>query len=213
MLTSSNLWMAAQEIANVQIRYAKKGLSMSEVALCGSTGFIEWQHYPSNDLVDKLSGYEFYYHSHSNDEMPRGEHGHFHLFKRSLQNSQHFHHLMGIALDQKGLPVRIFTTNEWVTGEVLVDARSVLKDLKNFDISAKGRMGPLSRWVSAFTKLFYLQMEALLLERDCKLNQMELSLGSRRVALSSKKYHVLSECKIDLMVRLTEYLLATPIKE
>jgi hypothetical protein len=204
MLIQSTLCLAAQEIASIQTRYAKKGLTLSEAALCGSREFIEWQHYPINDLVGVDSGYEFYYHSHSVDEMPEGEHGHFHVFKRT---GTEFHHLIGIALNQTGLPVRLFTTNQWVTGETLVKAEAVLVELQVFDMVIKGRMSPIARWISALTKLFYIDMEALVLERDRMIERMKSDLGSLEAALSEKQYHVLTERKIDLMERLSQHLL------
>jgi len=204
MLIQSTLCLAAQEIASIQTRYAKKGLTLSEVALCGSREFVEWQHYPNNDLVDVDSGYEFYYHSHSVDEMPEGEHGHFHLFKRT---GTEFHHLIGIALNQTGLPVRLFTTNQWVTGETLVKAEIVLVELQAFEMAIKGRMGPMARWISSLTKLFYIDMEALVLQRDQVIHRLESDLGSLELALKEKSHHVLTERKIDLMERLSQHLL------
>ena len=204
MLIQSTLCLAAQEIAGIQTHCAKKGLTLSEAALCGSREFVEWQHYPNNDLVDVDSGYEFYYHSHSVDETPEGEHGHFHLFKRT---GTEFHHLIGIALNQTGLPVRLFTTNQWVTGETLVKAEAVLVELQVFDMVIKGRMSPIARWISALTKLFYIDMEALVLERDRMIERMKSDLGSLEAALSEKQYHVLTERKIDLMERLSQHLL------
>jgi len=72
MHIKENLSSAAQDLAGVQAAYANRGISLSELALCGAKEFVEWQHYPNNDLVDAISGYEFYYHSHSSDEMPKG---------------------------------------------------------------------------------------------------------------------------------------------
>jgi hypothetical protein len=204
MLIQSTLCLAAQEIASIQTHYAKKGLTLSEVALCGSREFVEWQHYPNNDLVDVDSGYEFYYHSHSVDEMPEGEHGHFHLFKRT---GTEFHHLIGIALNQTGLPVRLFTTNQWVTGETLVKAETVLVELQAFDMAIKGRMSPMARWISALTKLFYIDMEALVLQRDRMIHHLESDLGSLELALNQRSHHVLTEGRIDLMEHLSQHLL------
>ena len=204
MLIQSTLCLAAQEITGIQTRYAKKGLTLSEAALCGARKFIEWSHYPANDLVDKVSGYEFYYHAHSADEMHDGEHGHFHLFKR---NGVEFHHLIGIALNQQGLPVRLFTTNQWVTGEKLVSAKSVVSDLRDFDMAIKGRMGPIARWISSFTKLFFLEMEMLILGRDQKISELEIELGDLKSALDSKSHHVLTEGRINLLDRLSQHLL------
>lgn len=204
MLIQSTLCLAAQEIASIQMYYAKKGLTLSEVALCGSREFVEWQHYPNNDLVDVDSGYEFYYHSHSVDEMPEGEHGHFHLFKRT---GTEFHHLIGIALNQTGLPVRLFTTNQWVTGETLVKAETVLVELHAFDMAIKGRMSPMARWISALTKLFYIDMEALVLQRDHMIHHLESDLGSLELALNQRSHHVLTEGGIDLIEHLSQHLL------
>ena len=204
MLIQSTLCLAAQEIVGIQTRYAKKGLTLSEAALCGAKEFIEWNHYPANDLVDEVSGYEFYYHAHSADEMVEGEHGHFHLFKRYGHD---FHHLIGIALNQQGLPVRIFTTNQWVTGEKFISAKSVVAELHDFDMATKGRMGPIARWISSFTKLYFVEMEMLILGRDQKIGELKIQLGNLKAALDSKIHHVLTESKIDLIDRLSEHLL------
>ena len=205
MLTQSNLWLAAQELANIQMRYAETGRTLNEAALCGAKDFIEWQHYPMNDLVDEHSGYEFYYHAHSADEMPNGEHGHFHVIKR---NTQSFHHLIGISLDQKGLPVRLFTTNQWVTGEEMVDSGTAINLIKEFELTAKGRMAPVSKWINALIQLFTVEIESLLLERDQKIALLVAEQGDRELVLNAKELHVLTECKIDLMGRLSDNLLA-----
>jgi DNA-binding response OmpR family regulator len=40
------------------MRYAESGRTLNQAALCGANDFIEWQHYPANDLVDKVVGLE-----------------------------------------------------------------------------------------------------------------------------------------------------------
>ncbi|WP_114689620.1 DUF6969 family protein [Polynucleobacter necessarius] len=204
MLTQSNLWLAAQALANIQMRYAETGRTLNEAALYGAKEFIEWRHYPINDLVDEQSGYEFYYHAHSADEMPNGEHGHFHVIKRDARS---FHHLIGISLDQKGLPVRLFTTNQWVTGEEMADSNIAIKFIKGFEWTTKGRMAPVSQWISALIQLFAAEIESLLLERDQKSARLVVERGDREMVLNSKKHHVLTECKLDLMGRLSDTLL------
>jgi hypothetical protein len=203
MLVNSIQYSAAQELANIQVRLAKSTRTLSEAALCGAKEFIEWRHYPNNDMSDVKTGYEFYYHAHSADEMSNGEHGHFHLFKR---NRNGFFHLIGIALNQKGLPVRIFTTNQWVTGELMVDSKLVVSALKMFAVAAKGRMAPVSNWLSAFTQLFYGDMEKLIVERDLKIAVLSQQMGDLDKALHSKEHHVLTECRIDLLTRLSRHL-------
>ena len=204
MLTQSNLWLAAQKLASIQMQYAKSGRTLNEAALCGAKDFVEWQHYPNNDLADANSGYEFYYHAHSADEMLAGEHGHFHVIKRDAQS---FHHLIGIALNQKGLPTRLFTTNQWVTGEEMIDSDLVIKSLKSFEMAVKGRMAPVSNWIGALIQLFSTDIEKLIVDRDQKIASMEVEFGGRALVLNSRKHHVLTECKIDLLGRLSENLL------
>ena len=204
MLIQSNFWLAAQELASIQMRYAESGRTLSEAALCGAREFVEWQHYPTNDLVDEVSGYEFYYHAHSADEMPNGEHGHFHVIRRDVNA---FHHLIGIALNQQGLPTRLFTTNQWVTGEVMADSKTVIKSIQGFEIVTKGRMALVAKWIGALIQLFTTEIEGLIYERDQKIAQLVAEQGNRELVLNSKKNHVLSECKIDLMGCLSEHLL------
>lgn len=204
MLIQSDLWFAAQELANIQMQYAESGRTLNEAALCGAKDFIEWQHYPINDLVDEVSGYEFYYHAHSTDEMPHGEHGHFHVTKRDTKG---FHHLIGIALNPKGLPIRLFTTNQWVTGEEMADSTMAIKSIRKFEMVKKGRMALVSRWVSALITLFSVEIEELILERDQKIAQLVAEMGNRELVMNSRKHDVLTECKIDLMGRLSDHLL------
>jgi hypothetical protein len=153
--------------------------------------------------VDEVSGYEFYYHAHSADEMPHGEHGHFHVIKRDTKS---FHHLIGIALNPKGLPIRLFTTNQWVTGEEMADATTAIKSIRGFEMVKKGRMALVSRWVSALITLFSVEIERLILERDQKIMQLVAEMGSRELLMNSRKQNVLTECKINLMVRLSDHL-------
>ena len=204
MLIQSNLWLAAQELASIQMKYAESGRTLSEAALCGAKAFVEWQHYPANDLVDEVSGYEFYYHAHSADEMPNGEHGHFHVIKR---NAKGFHHLIGIALNQKGLPTRLFTTNQWVTGEEMADSTMVVKSIQGFEMVTKGRMALVTKWIGALIQLFAKEIEGLILERDQKIARLLAQQGNRELVLNSKEHHVLTECKIDLMERISDHLL------
>jgi len=203
MLVNSIQYSAAQELVNIQVRFAKSNRTLSEAALCGAREFIEWRHYPKNDMSDADTGYEFYYHAHSADEMSDGEHGHFHLFKRKGND---FFHLIGIALNQQGLPVRIFTTNQWVTGELMVDSRVAASALKIFAVAAKGRIAPVSKWLKLFIQLFYMDMEALIIERDLRIAALSKKMGDLDKVLKSKEHHVLTECKIDLLERLSQHL-------
>ena len=57
-MTNPSIQQAAEEVLAIQAHYAERGLSMAQVALAGSGDFVQFHHYPKNDLVDIDSGYE-----------------------------------------------------------------------------------------------------------------------------------------------------------
>lgn len=109
----------------------------------------QWAHYPADDAIDLVSGYQWFYHSHSPEDRPgAAEHGHVHLFaRRSLwgrrlrsRAARRFaalcghpcaapatRHLLAIGFDAKGLPISLFTVNSWVTGDLMLGADLTLE--------------------------------------------------------------------------------------
>lgn len=75
-------------------------------------------------------------------------------------------HLVAITLDPMGEPIRLFTTNRWVTGETWYRADDVIRMLDHFAIGEVGRTALLSRWIVAMVALFRPQIVALLRARD-----------------------------------------------
>jgi len=75
-------------------------------------------------------------------------------------------HLVAIAVDSRGEPIRLFTTNRWVTGETWYGADDVIGMLDRFAISDIEPSETLNRWISAMLRLFRPQIAALLRMRD-----------------------------------------------
>jgi hypothetical protein len=75
-------------------------------------------------------------------------------------------HLIAIAMDGNGNPVRLFTTNRWVTGETWYAAADVMAMLDRFVIDLARPSWPLDRWLGALFRLFKPQMRALIQARD-----------------------------------------------
>jgi hypothetical protein len=75
-------------------------------------------------------------------------------------------HLVAIAIDTHGEPVRLFTTNRWVTGETWYRAEDVIGMLDRFAITEAVPSLVLNRWVGAMLQLFRPQIVALLRARD-----------------------------------------------
>lgn len=191
---------AAQQAWNVQMHYARQGKTLSEVALAGASRFEEYRHYPKRDATDSVSGYQFYYHTHHDVDAQQGNHGHFHLFK-TLKNKS-FVHLGAIAMSPQGLPVRIFTTNRWVTGEVWKDAETVLRHLRSFDVAVSGRLQPVARWLQSVTQLLDHEFTQLLYQRDERMAKL-LNKAIANDIWEDRTLHVMSSIKINWLKRLS----------
>jgi hypothetical protein len=145
--------------------------------------FTEWQHYPPGDVQDVDKGAIWFFHAHAQGEKgrPWDEHGHFHTFvytdhlppdaePLALPAEPNFKlgglcHLVAISFDRSGLPIRIFTTNRWVTDEWLYPADRVIGLLDRFDL-ANAEFRLTTRWLISALKLFRPQIEWSLRERD-----------------------------------------------
>ena len=75
-------------------------------------------------------------------------------------------HLVAIAVDARGEPIRLFTTNRWVTGETWYRADDVILMLACFAVEAAEPSATVNRWVSAMLRLFHPQISALIRARD-----------------------------------------------
>lgn len=75
-------------------------------------------------------------------------------------------HLIAIAIDMRGEPIRLFTTNRWVTGETWYRADDVIRMLDRFVIAEAEPSEAANRWVGAMIQLFRPQIAALLRTRD-----------------------------------------------
>jgi Domain of unknown function (DUF6969) len=75
-------------------------------------------------------------------------------------------HLVAMVMDADGAPIRLFTTNRWVTGETWYAAADVVAMLDRFVIDLARPSWPLNRWLTAMFRLFRPQMAALVQARD-----------------------------------------------
>ena len=75
-------------------------------------------------------------------------------------------HLVAIAVDSRGEPIRLFTTNRWVTGETWYRADDVIRMVDRFAVTGVEPSEMLNRWVGATLRLFRPQIATLLQMRD-----------------------------------------------
>lgn len=178
---------AAREVRACQRVLAKTGDTLVGELLRGHGTVYEWRHYPPGDVYDAEYHAQYYYHCHPEGERPSDEHGHFHTFlrafgmpagvaplplpdfRRPAAENDVLSHLIGIAMDHMGRPIRLFTVNRWVTGEVWFPAADVVRMLDCFVIDHARPSWPVNRWITAMMRLFRADIAALLHERDAAL--------------------------------------------
>lgn len=180
----------------------------------------QWAHYPDDDVIDKRSGYQYFYHSHSPDDRPdAAEHGHFHLFARldggvhvidaarekrflsrlnsAFAKDSKTASLLCVSLDASGVPTSLFTVNRWVTGDHLLSADATLALLKEFHLETPG-FELISEWTQALIGLFWPQIVELLEQRDHKLECVIAAGHSNADLLDDNGVELLSEYDIDI---------------
>ncbi len=170
---------AGEEVVDCMRVLAKTGDNVVGELLRDADTFYEWDHYPDGDIFDPETHAQYYYHAHRPEE-----HGHFHTFLRPKgmpakckpaplpdyeppeDEDDALSHLIGISMNEYGLPTQLFTTNRWLTGEVWYAAADVDAMLDRFEIDLARPSWPVNLWIGAMIRLFRPQIVALLHERD-----------------------------------------------
>lgn len=179
------------------------------LAIIGDAPFTVNAHYPEGDLVFGGGRWRAYYHAH---EMPGAPdptaHGHFHIFARPQDAHEGFSHVVGLAVDGQGQPLRWFTTNHWVTGEAWRTSTRLGNDTPPPE---REDAHPAARWLSAMLRFSAPALAALLDERDAVLTaHQSRTFQSADEARADRTLYVLSEGKIDLMGELGAALALEP---
>ncbi len=171
--------------------------------------FVEWDHYPSGDVYDEHSRCQYYFHAHAPEGREQRDFGHFHTFmdiQKPCQSNPgpgpqpQLTHLVGISMTPDGFPNRLFTTNRWVTGEVWREATDIIAELDRFAIQ-RFEHSPVDRWLTSMFVLFRPQIDALLIDRDLKLEQW-LAIHPKTDAFEDTRLDVMSFLDISLLDQL-----------
>ncbi len=109
-------------------------------------------------------------------------------------------HLAALAVDGKGEPLRLFTTNRWVTGETWYRADDVIQMLDRFRMRGDRPSALLNRWLSAVVRLFQPEIATLLRDRDQAI--VEQRWRWRGNVLEDPRLEITSSLEIDLDARL-----------
>ena len=187
---------AGEELLGVMQELQDKGRNVLSELQPVEQGMQQWDHYPADDAFDPVSGYRWYYHAHP-EQGATPEHGHFHLFAAAPAQAGkgRYTHLLALAVSPAGLPLRLFTTNRWVTNEILAPAGQVLRKLQQFALRTPRELELVHRWLAAVLTLFRPQINTLLVARDLRL---ESAQALRPNVLEDRRTMLLSQCRIDL---------------
>lgn len=149
--------------------------------------FLLWDHYPDGDVYDWQSHSQYYYHAHPPEHRANvwgEEHGHFHTFLRPKGfpigvspapiegastpdgDNDALAHLIAVSMNKQGFPVRLFTTNRWVTGEVWYDASSMSRLIDCFEIDQAAPSWPTNIWITNLIRLYLPLIQNMYVARD-----------------------------------------------
>ena len=185
----------------IQEALANDNLSvLNELLRDHDAGSIEqWAHYPVDDCIDPATGAMYYYHAHDPSDWARDEHGHFHLFVRAEADDA-YSHFLAVSMSPSGMPSGLFTTNRWVTDEMLLPAAALLDRVETgFEINRARPSWLVAHWLMALVMLVRPYLEVLLFERDRALGWMNTDSVPSEVQTEDRARHVLSELPFDLM--------------
>ena len=157
----------------------KSGSNVVAEVLRGQGKFYELDHYPAGDIYDPETHSQYFYHAHR-----EGEHGHFHTFLREegmladcrpaeqseapfmKERDDTISHLIAISMNHAGFPIRLFTTNRWITADKWYEAGDVIKMLDRFEMDLAAPSWPVNIWLTAMLRLFRPQIMELIRARD-----------------------------------------------
>ncbi len=154
--------------------------------LRGQGEFYELDHYPKGDVWDSATHSQYFYHSHRD-----GEHGHFHTFLREKgmpedcrpvkqseakfmrERDDKISHIIAISMNHAGFPIRLFTTNRWITADNWYKADDVIQMLDRFEMDLASPSWPVNIWLTAMLRLFRPQIVELVRKRDATVTNWQ----------------------------------------
>ena len=202
-----------------------KGTSILHYTLQNKKQHESMRHYPKGDRIDHQTGSQYFYHCHRED-LERGEHGHFHCFLRYKQIPAHIKptlltdwdkyidnpmtHVVAIAMDRLGQPIRLFSVNRWVSSEIWYDAKHASKFTTRFKMSLTD--DPywqfLDQWIESMIHLFAPQIAWVYTQRDAAIKAHQQNNPDESV-YENEHIEELSSIGIDLTQQV-QWIINTP---
>ncbi len=222
---SKLLGYAQQVLSTQQQMSTKTGKNILHYTLQKKRRHTRMNHYPKGDRIDHQTGAQYFYHCHR-ERTDSDEHGHFHCFLRYKHIPKSckptpladwdkyidnpMSHLIAIAMNRYGQPIRLFTVNRWVTSEIWYDAKHAAKLVNKFKMTLINDpyWQIMDQWVEGMLHLFSPQIAWLHAKRDLFIDQHKLNTAEDNV-YEDKNIEELSEIAIDLNSQV-QWLLGAP---
>ena len=205
----------AQKLLEAQQKMqSMEGKNIVHYTLQNHAYHLKMQHYPKGDRIDHQSGAQYFYHCHR-ENMDSLEHGHFHCFLRYKQIPEKIKpkkianwdkfinnpmtHIIAIAMNCYGEPIRLFSVNRWVSEEICYSAEHTSEFINRFNLQLadSSYWSILDEWVQAMLKIFAPQIVWVNQQRDLYLEDK----SSKRKSFSiydDKKVEELSSISINI---------------
>lgn len=195
--------------------------NISKDILRFTDNYVEWEHVPPNDVYDSQTHSQYYFHTHAKSKDETGlhddEHGHFHTFIRGKAFPEDIKpiktddfdpdnvkdisdinsHLIAIATNPYGQPMRLFTTNRWVVADTWVAAEDNIKLLDLYNIDHANPSWPVNLWITNMIRLYRPQIEELIRQRDVTIEEWSRKHSERNV-YEDRELEVTSHIDINL---------------
>lgn len=205
----------AQQVLEAQQQMTtKRGKNILHYTLEKKRRHVSMNHYPKGDRIDHDTGAQYFYHCHRED-YDTAEHGHFHCFLRykhipktikptplsdwdkNMDNPMT--HLVAIAMNCYGHPVRLFSVNRWISYEVWYDAKHTSRLLKQFKMTKQDSdyWQVLDRWVEGMLHLYAPQIQWVNNSRDLAIAHHQ-SIYPNSHSYEDHQLEELSEIPINL---------------
>ena len=200
------LWKAASKLVGSMQTLNERNEQVVQ-SVIGEDIFVEWNHYPENDVRDNKNASQYFYHAHPGLQRPFIEHGHFHLFVHAEKIGLRRHdpryspapaHLIAVSMDANGVPSGFFIVNRWVTKGAWLSKAQCEQGLQHFKIQSRKGEKEVNQFLTALLQLYQRPISALLEQRDVIMNKLS-EKRDRRSVFADTNVEVLCYVPIDLM--------------
>jgi len=157
-----------------------------------------FQRYPETPYYFADKHWRAFYHCHDAPDLETNEHGHYHFFTRTKKNDN-WSHVVAMGMNNFGQPIRMFTTNLWVTDGHWFEHENFFAQVSQ--LCDNNEYNHVTNWLKYCLLLFQNEINDLLQARD---RQVELLYPNNHdQCFKDRSIYYLSGAAINLRKQLT----------